>query len=101
MPCELVTALMQDDTGKLWIGTEGGGVCCYDGQVFQVIQFSEEPACNVIHAICQDQSGRLWFGTQGGLVQYAPRRVLPAPCVPRLDETIRLGKLVSNHRAKE
>ena len=38
----------------------------------------------------------------GGL---EPRGNMPArdeqPCVPRLDETIRLGKLVSNHRAKE
>jgi len=63
LSCEIVTALMEDSDGTLWIGTEGGGVCCYDGSVFQVIQIPGDPGCDVIHAIQQDHLG----GTGGGL----------------------------------
>jgi DNA-binding NtrC family response regulator/ligand-binding sensor domain-containing protein len=77
LSCEIVTALMEDRDGTLWIGTEGGGVCCYDGSVFQVIQIPGEPGCDVIHAIQQDHSGKIWWGTEGGLIQYSRRDIRP------------------------
>ncbi|MBN97935.1 MAG: hypothetical protein CME16_01620 [Gemmatimonadetes bacterium] len=77
LPCEIVTTITQIGDGTLWIGTEGGGICCYDGKVFQVIQIPGDPARNVIHQIYQDSGGRIWFATEGGLIQYSPRQVIP------------------------
>ena len=65
LPCELVTTLLEGADGNLWMGTEGGGVCRYDGDVLQVIQFSDEPVYNVVNALCQDRLGRVWIGTRG------------------------------------
>jgi DNA-binding NtrC family response regulator/ligand-binding sensor domain-containing protein len=84
LSCEIVTAITQTDDGVLWIGTEGGGVCCYDGKVCQVLQFTGQPECSVVHAILQDRKGRLWFATEGGLVQYVRQRVAPSVVVEQL-----------------
>ena len=77
LPCEIVTAVFQAEDGTLWIGTEGGGICCYDGKVFQVIQVPGDPARNVIRQVHQGRCGRLWFATEGGLIQYSPRQICP------------------------
>ena len=77
LACEIVTALVEDRDGTLWIGTEGGGVCRYDGSVFQAIRIEGEPAWDVIHAIHQDRKGRIWFCTQGGLIQYTQQVLAP------------------------
>jgi len=74
---EIITDIFQADDGKVWIGTDGGGVCCFDGEIFQIIQNPEKPACNVIRCIIQDKNGKLWFGTEMGLVQYTPRKATP------------------------
>jgi DNA-binding NtrC family response regulator len=77
LPCEIITALYQGADGALWIGTEGGGVCCCDGKVFQSIEISGEPERNVIYAMHRDAAGRIWLATEGGLIQYSPRKSRP------------------------
>ena len=81
LPCELVTALAAANDGSVWIGTEGGGLCRYDGEVFQVWQVPDDPACNVVHTIHEDVEGRIWCGTEGGLIRYTPRRIRPSVTV--------------------
>ena len=77
LSCEVITVLFCTDDGILWIGTEGGGVCCYDGEVFQIIEFFGDLALNVIHAVFQDSFDHLWFATEGGLIRFIPKRVPP------------------------
>ena len=81
LPCEIVTALYKAPDGVLWIGTEGGGVCCYDGAVFQVIQTPGDPARNVIHQIVEDAQGRIWFASEAGLIKYVRRKETPEAVV--------------------
>jgi len=76
LTCSIITCIVQADDGILWIGTEGGGVCVFDGQVFQSIQIQNNVDLNVINEICQD-GNRYWFATKGGLVQYNKRREIP------------------------
>ena len=77
LSCEIITSIFQTGDGVLWIGTEGGGVCCYDGKIIQVIEIPGDPARNVIHAIYSDGHGSLWFATEGGLIRYDPRQIQP------------------------
>jgi len=76
LPCSIITALLYAH-GKLWVGTEGGGVVVYDGKVHQRIQASGDPDGEVIHQIFQDQEGQLWFATEGGLIHYTPKHQPP------------------------
>ncbi len=70
LSCNIITALLKGKDGILWIGTEGGGVCCFDGNVFQSIQIPEEFGYNIVNDIVEDSRNRLWVSTEAGLVQY-------------------------------
>ena len=74
---EIVKAIVQSRDGVMWFGTEGEGVACYDGLVFQSIRIPGGQACNTVNAIYQDSEDQLWFGTDGGLIRYTPQRTLP------------------------
>ena len=61
-----------DDTEKLWICTEGGGVCryIYENDCFEKLSLKngEEPAdLTVVYGILNDQSGKLWLSSNNGL----------------------------------
>jgi ligand-binding sensor domain-containing protein/serine phosphatase RsbU (regulator of sigma subunit) len=68
-----ITALHQDSTGFLWIGTQDG-LNKYDGYGFQ--QFRNQPSDsnsisnNYIWSIDEDSYGNLWIGTGRGLNRF-------------------------------
>ncbi|MEZ0395952.1 MAG: two-component regulator propeller domain-containing protein [Anaerolineales bacterium] len=72
----MVTCILQDDQGFLWIGTQDG-LNRYDGYTFRV--FRPDPADptsisdNWINTIFQDSQGYLWVGTNEGLNRYDPK----------------------------
>jgi len=63
-----IFALYEDKGGYLWVGTDGGGVCRFDGTTF--IEYNTELGLsnNQIRAIYQDHTGNIWFGTKDGYV---------------------------------
>lgn len=64
---QVIAAVAEDKSGKLWVAT-AGGLCCY-GPNFQYLptpEFSSEPK-----ALLVDQHGVLWIGTSAaGLIRY-------------------------------
>ena len=77
-PANCIRALETDSKGQLWIGTNGGGVARYDGEVFHSIRLGDSPPANAADAILCDRRGHLWFGGTGGLTRYRPHRTPPA-----------------------
>ncbi len=71
----VVTCLLQDEQGFLWIGTQDG-LNRYDGYTFHI--FRPDPndptsiSDNWINALFQDRQGYLWIGTNEGLNRYDP-----------------------------
>ncbi|MBI1928148.1 SpoIIE family protein phosphatase [Candidatus Poribacteria bacterium] len=63
---DFVHALLQDDSGALWFGTDNGGVSRYDGEQWETYTTEEGLASNTVSAIMQDKEGAIWFGTLGG-----------------------------------
>lgn len=65
----IVTAILQDRTGFMWFGTQGG-LNRYDGHQFVVLEYhpgdSTSLADNYVKALHEDARGRLWVGTQTG-----------------------------------
>ena len=73
-----ILALGTDRQGRLWIGTEGGGVLNYDGQAFHRLpNLGGCPQDDPVHAILCDRLGQLWFGTGAGLICYRPHHTSP------------------------
>lgn len=70
LPHNTITALYQDVTGYLWIGTSNG-LCRYDGIDFTTVNIPLKGGghwSQVIETIYQDESGRLWLCTRAGEV---------------------------------
>lgn len=66
----IVTALLEDKIGNIWICT-ASGISKYDGHSFINFTSNEGLVNNDIRCILQDQSGNIWFGGLGcGVTKY-------------------------------
>ena len=65
-----VHAILQDQQGFMWFGTEGG-LNKYDGYQFTVYKHDPDDSKslidNVIESMYEDRDGELWIGTSAGL----------------------------------
>ncbi len=68
-----VVAIYEDSEGRLWVGTEDGGLDQLDRATDTFTHYRHDPddlqtlSDNTVRAIYQDHSGELWVGTHGGL----------------------------------
>jgi len=65
----VVTGLVEDDQGHVWLGTWGAGVYRYDSSGVIPV---EGLAGEAVFAIAYDSSGNLWFGTKKGALRRQP-----------------------------
>jgi len=69
LPVEVVTALFEDRSGFLWIGSREG-LILYDGYTSRTFEHDvSDPASiseNSIRVLYEDRKGRLWIGTNAG-----------------------------------
>ncbi len=65
-----VRRIFQDAKGNLWFGTNGDGVCRYDGKSLTFFSSREGLSGTAIRGIVEDKDGNLWFGTNGGVSKY-------------------------------
>jgi len=68
----LLTALLAEPSGILWIGTEAGGLARFDPDNYTYTHYRHDPDApnglksNTVGSIWRDEDGRLWLGTTGG-----------------------------------
>jgi signal transduction histidine kinase/ligand-binding sensor domain-containing protein len=66
------TVVMEDHTGAIWIGTDGGGLFRHGGSGFEKI----EGLHPYILSLAEDREGNIWAGTAGGgLIRVCPRGI--------------------------
>ena len=70
LPENLVRSIAQDDKGRFWIGTFGGGIGVYTPQMQLIKKFNQyEGFCsNTINSIYLSKSKQVWVATGEGLV---------------------------------
>lgn len=61
----IVTALLQDNEGSIWICT-ASGVSRFDGRCFHNISVEQGLLFEDVRSVLQDRKGIVWFGTLGG-----------------------------------
>jgi len=64
--------------GKLWFGTEEGGVSVYDGSTWMSLDKRDGLPANDIRAIYEGEEGELWFGTNNGISRYRRNSSTPS-----------------------
>ena len=67
LPQSQVYAAYQDADGYIWFGTQGGGVCRFDGNGFESFSTKKGLSSNYINVIAGDSSNKIWIGTNWGL----------------------------------
>jgi signal transduction histidine kinase/ligand-binding sensor domain-containing protein/CheY-like chemotaxis protein len=73
--CKFVNAILEDQSGKLWIGTVGGGLNYFDPQTEQFWlndNYPVKPHNSFILSIAQDHQGDIWVGDRNqGVYRFA------------------------------
>jgi len=69
----LVTAALQDRSGRLWLATDNG-VSRYEKNGFQTFRVSDGLISNWVTSVLEDREGNLWFGTPQGISKYEAAR---------------------------
>ena len=62
-----ILALLEDRRGRLWIGTEGGGLTVLQDGRFRTFGRADGLASDIVRALAEDVEGTLWIGTEAGL----------------------------------
>ena len=75
VPHDHISALYEDRSGGIWIGTYGGGLSMYDPYGDQFKHYQYQPyttnslTSNYVNTISGDQYGQIWIGTRNGLTK--------------------------------
>jgi two-component system sensor histidine kinase ChiS len=73
-----IRSIYEDSAGRLWVGTDGGGLDEFDRTTQQFIHHRHDPndpnslSHNTVTAIQEDAAGMLWIGTNDGLNRLDP-----------------------------
>lgn len=77
--------LCVDRAGRLWIGTYGMGVFCYDATRTRIFRKIHGLPSDKINCLEVGADGILWIGTDHGLVEYRGEGFLPIEGIDRRD----------------
>ena len=59
LPQATIYCITQDNNGYLWLGTEGGGLCRFDGINFKTFSKKEGFSGDIVRSLLLDKKGRL------------------------------------------
>ena len=74
LSCDHIRSILEDREGYFWFGTNGGGVCKYDGMNFQEITTRDGLAYHTVRHMIQDKAGHFWFATPYRVTRHTPLR---------------------------
>ncbi|MEL6926063.1 MAG: two-component regulator propeller domain-containing protein, partial [Bacteroidota bacterium] len=55
-----VHVVLEDSRSYIWMGTQGGGLCRFDGISFQTFEAKDGLSGNYVEALLEDRQGNIW-----------------------------------------
>ncbi|MEY8849520.1 two-component regulator propeller domain-containing protein [Psychroserpens sp. XS_ASV72] len=89
LPQSQVYAISQDAKGYLWLGTQGGGLVCFDGEDFKVYNETTGLESNYINAI-KASKDTLFLGTNKGVSLMVRNKIFNISG-PKVNDITRFG----------
>ena len=74
MPNWAISSILRSNDGKLWVGTDGGGLALFDPANGSFKTYTEENGLpsNIVQGITGNSEGCLWLTTYGGISKFDP-----------------------------
>ena len=71
LPVNTPLCFLSDKSGRIWVGTEGSGLCLYDAQndCFKSVHLEYNLPGDMVGSMEEDNHGNLWLGTNQGLAK--------------------------------
>jgi ligand-binding sensor domain-containing protein/serine phosphatase RsbU (regulator of sigma subunit) len=70
LPNSSIMKIIEDRRGFLWLGTNGKGICRFDGREFLSYTRQDGLSGDVVWDILEDSKGNLWIATDNGITFY-------------------------------
>jgi len=77
LPHNWIYDLFHDSTGRVWVGTWGGGLGVFDGR-WRTYRRRDGLASDNVTCIREDRLGRVWVATDGGMNRFDSGRFVDA-----------------------
>jgi ligand-binding sensor domain-containing protein/serine phosphatase RsbU (regulator of sigma subunit) len=78
--------IFQDHNGFIWVGTEGGGICKFDGHTFHSYTRRNGLPSDNIRLIFEDDQNTLWLATNKGICYFDGYQFNKVPLSDSLNE---------------
>ena len=95
LPVNSIFCLARGRDGRLWAGTEGGGLLELDGSSLKVFSARQGLTDGFVRSVLPDERGRVWAGTDNGLF------VLENGTLHRVRETAGMAPLAVHSIAED
>ena len=77
LPSDETFSTFVDDFDNVWVGTWGGGVCYFNGEMWNSLDKRDGLLQNTIKSIYGINGDKLWFGGKNGITAYVPTHQTP------------------------
>ena len=71
---EKVYALVEDDAGRVWTGTRGGGLFVYENGQFRYVRDRKGDIGRFVGGLFQNSDGNILVGTTSGIISFSPEK---------------------------
>lgn len=71
---EKVYAVLEDDSGRIWAGTRGGGLFVYENGKFRYLKDRKGDIGRLVGGLFQNDDGSILVGTTSGVISFLPEK---------------------------
>ena len=96
---KLITSILEDRKGNLWVGSSNSGLAIWDGYNWKTISKSDGLSSNNITTIIEDTDGRIWVGTDNGLNCINERKIKVYSTLNGLDDNL-IRTIIDDNKGK-